>query len=352
MKIFNQGINLLLLTCVLTACEQDITVETGVHSDGSLDRTITFKEADSTVSRYNIFGISDTDGWDVTKQEWKQNDSDKKWIVQFRRTYASVNEANHDMNTGRDTLFSVKSGFEKRFRWFYTYMRYSDIYCALNRFRGLAPEDYFTKEDYSFIDRLPAEGKMISKADSLYLVRLNEKIFDLYATRAFFEEACTILSDVMKENGLEERWLDTLNVHKESLYRLFLNKQDNLDDDFMLPIADSLHIPLHYPKAREDYDLLGKDSERRVEFMSKANQGKFTHVIQMPWPVIRTNADSVAGTRVFWNPPVIKFMLKDYVMYAESRQVNYWAVLFSGAVMLFTLFLFIRRKNARRIKPG
>jgi hypothetical protein len=348
MKNFNPGLLFLALACLFSSCEQDITVETIVHEDGSLDRTITFEDVDSAIAVKNMFGISQATGWAVAMEEWDRTESEDTWTVQFNKKFASVEASNSEMATNTDTTFVLRSEVEEKFRWFYTYMKYSDTYGALNRFDGLNPGDYFTAEDYAFIDRLPAEGKTIPKADSLYLRKLNEKIFDHYASRAIYDENYAVLANVMRENDIEDRWIDTLASHKESLYRYFFRNQDDLvDEDFMLRFADSLQIPMPYPKGRDDFEQLGSDLEKRLIFMSDANSGKFSQAIQMPWPVINTNADSVAGTRVFWSPPLIKFMLKDYTMYAESRRINYWAVLVSGVLVLLTVVLLAGRAFRR-----
>jgi hypothetical protein len=68
----------------------------------------------------------------------------------------------------------------------------------------------------------------------------------------------------------------------------------------------------------------------------------------MPWTVVRTNADSVAGNKLFWNPPALKFLLKDYTLYAEARRMNYSIVALSGFIILLTLYLFIRRRSSKK----
>jgi hypothetical protein len=78
--------------------------------------------------------------------------------------------------------------------------------------------------------------------------------------------------------------------------------------------------------------------------MSVASDAIYRHRINMPWDVVRTNADSISGNQLFWNPPSIKFLLKDYTFYAESRQLNSWAVAISGIVIALTVFLFVRRR--------
>jgi hypothetical protein len=208
----------------------------------------------------------------------------------------------------------------------------------------LPPDDFITQEDYAFIERLPAEGTTISKADSLYLTELHKKIFDVYGLRAIYEAHYNLNEKLIRESGLEERWLDTLKKHKGDMYQRLV-KNENVPEDFMFKSMDSLGIPLPMEKVRTRYDELYKTEDAKTDFINHASEGKYTHVINMPWKVIRTNADSVAGSRLQWNPPSIKFLLKDHTMYAESRKMNLWAFIVSAVLIGFTGYLLLRRKT-------
>jgi hypothetical protein len=207
--------------------------------------------------------------------------------------------------------------------------------------------EYFTPEDFGFIERLPAEGKSISHADSIYLERLNEKIYDVFAAQAIYDVYYDALVAAAKKNHLENRWIDTLDHHRERLFRYLLDNEGDFDDDFMLIFADSLQIPLT-SQTREDYELNTQPIEKRINFMSHASEGKYIHAIKMPWRVISTNADSVKGNEVYWHPPVARFLLRDYTMYANTRQINYWAVAVSVVIIAFTFLIFSRRLGTKR----
>lgn len=343
MKRIRLGFLLPAVICLLSSCEENIAVETVVHEDGSLDRIIRFEDVDSTLVASNIFGVSRETGWEVDMEVWERSGDKDSRTIQFKKHFPDVETSNRELGTDSDTLFTLRSEFGKKFKWFYTYIRYTDTYGTLNRFKGVDPADYFTAEDYAFIDRLPAEGKMISRADSLYLQLLNTKIFEHYATRAIFEENYQVLAMLMSSIEMDDRWLDTLAHHKEMMYQSLRDENGDFDDDFILAFADSLSIPLPYPAAREDFRLMRGDFDKRLDFMTDAANAKFSHTIEMPWPVISSNADSIAGRLLVWNPPVVKFMIKDYTMYAESRRINYWALLVSLLLVLVTATVFARR---------
>lgn len=333
----------LSLLLFFSSCEHSVTTESVVHEDGSIDRMVALSKADSNAVQQNMFGINAQKGWDVA-MELEEESKDKKYSIAFRKHFASVDEANAEMNAPGDTLFKINSEFKKEFRWFFTYIEYRDTYLAINRFKEPDVSDYFTQEDFAFIDRLPAEGESISLADSLYLKTLNDKIYDVYAARAFYDVYYNALIETVTKNQLEKRWIDTLNAHKENLFQHLLKNEDDFDDDFMLKFADSLKLPLP-SQSKEDYHEIVKPLEKQIDFMSWAGDGKYKHAIKMPWDVISTNADSVIENELHWAPPVTKFLLRDYTMFAKARKMNVWAVGVSVLFIVFTIWMFMRKRK-------
>ena len=244
MKTFKLFLVSLLVIFVFASCEHDVSMETVVHENGELDKTIVLETSDSST---NMLGISEKTGWKKTIQENEnQPDSEKDstMTVSYQKTFPSKDEANAELASTSDTLFRVTSTFEREFKWFYTYLYYADTYHAINRMT-LPPDNYITQEDYAFIERLPAEGKKISKADSIYLSELNKKLFDVYGIRAIYEDYYDLSLKMIRENNLENRWIDTLYKSKENIYKMLVTKND-IEDEFFLHVMDSIGIPLPY----------------------------------------------------------------------------------------------------------
>ena len=335
-------ITILVGAVLFSSCENPMTLETEVNEDGSLDKTITFEKGDSALITTNIFGIDSTQGWSANIVELptdrKEGGSDKvQYKTVFIKHFESAEKMNKELNASSDTLFKINSTFEKKFRWFYTYIRYTETFLPINRFKMLTPEDYINEEDHQFIDRLPGEGKIISKADSLYLQMLNVKIGDYYTNMAIFNEEFEIMKELVKRSNLQSNWMDTLLRKKEYIYN-HIEKMKG-EPDFALQMADSLHIPLNKENAKQDASELSKDLNSRIAFMGFANDGKYMNIINMPWNVVSSNADSVIGNKLFWRPLVTKFQFKEYQMYAESRKLNLLAVVVSGLFVLLTLII-------------
>jgi hypothetical protein len=332
----------------LMACEHNVSMETTVHPDGQLDKTIYLEvEQKQKKLKESFIHFIDT----IQLNEWQALDSaeipaylkpreDKKFIG-YKKHFASSEEANQHLATQNDTLFRVTSSFEKKFRWFFTYMVYSDTYHAINRL-DYPTTDFFTPEDFQFINRLPAEGKAITPADSLYLKQLNEKISDHYGNRAFFEAYFSLLLEQVNKQLPNTDHAKKLLATKEQLYQIVLADKD-LEDDFIQFFADSLQIPLKLDSF-PDYVLTENKLERKINFISTAYDGKYTHAIHMPWTIVNTNADSVSGNSAYWAPPAVKFLLHDYSLSVEARKTNYWAIALTVLVMIGVGWL-LRKKG-------
>lgn len=326
---------------LLSACEHNVSVESTVYPDGSLDRTIILHNSDSAKVENNFLGASTASGWDVKvdppSKPSTENNKDREVNITFKKHFVSVKEANRHSNPGTDTVFHIASSFEKKNRWFYTYIEYRDTYRALNPFNAISKEDYFTQEDFAFIKRLPAEGTRIDKADSLYLATLNEKIFDYYGSRTIFEELFQHMIATMREQQIPSRWTDTLLHRREKMYHDFVESANLEDGGFSF--IEKTGIPLSEP-VKESIKNKVADIERRLEFMSEAYSGKYIHTIDMPWTVVESNADSVISHRLFWSPPVVKFLLSDYTMSATARKMNVFPVALSALLVVVTIGLF------------
>jgi hypothetical protein len=329
---------------MLNACENPMSFMTVVHEDGSVDKTLVLEKTEKAKADENIFGIHEGNGWSVALTPAGADTANNKYRIEFSKHFDSAEQANHDLDTGSDTLFHIHSVFNKKFRWFYTYIAYSETIRPVNRFRKFSPDDFFNQEDHAFIKRLPGEGTRISKADSVFLEILNEKIKDRYANLAMFYEINDIIKQVINKNNLDERWLDTLAKNQDLVYKII--EKSRGDHNLAEQIADSLAIPLPKPKASDDFAKLTRDFDARVDFMSFANNGKYTNEVHLPWPVISSNADSVTANVAVWRPLSTKFAITEYTMKAECRKMNLWAVLVSLGIVVLTVIVFLRKPRS------
>lgn len=337
------GLVLLLFVAFLSSCEHTVQMKTIVHTNGSLDKIIVLESADSALAEHNYLNIDKANGWQVDIQRIDNNaesktvkkKQDKKFVYTFKKLYHSDAEANSELSKPSDSLFRITSKFEKRFRWFYTYFYYADTYHTINRF-DLSTEDYLTKEDFQFIDHLPAEGKPISKADSLFLIGLNERIFDHYGNRAYFNDYYKILTDLVNDPRQREK----LKAMREAIFQS-MSKRKDIEDDFLPKLADSLGVSIDLTST--EYKERKLAVENKLKFASWAAEGKYRHVIEMPNDIVSHNADSVSENTFYWAPSYLKFLFRDQTFFAETRKPNIWAWVVSLIVLILAAVGLIKK---------
>jgi hypothetical protein len=350
MKFFNNTlpvIGLLGLGAMLSSCEHTVQIQTRVEEDGKLDKTIILESKDSLLDKQNYFGISDESGWNVTREHLRDSTllsnsqgsyKDKLIRYTFTKSFDSAADANKELAQSSDTLFHITSDFKKQFRWFYTYMSYSETYHAINRFK-LPYDQYLTKADFEFVNSLPAEGEPISHADSLFLDALNERIFDDYGSRAYFEEYFQIMTDLCQNKSDVQR----LQSEKDAIYQSLMLRND-VENDFLPKLADSLHVSIDLRS--KEYQHRKRAVEAKFNFASWASEGTYIQVIDIPGTTVTHNADTVDGQKFYWKPSYLKFLFHDYTQYVKTRKANTWAWVVSFFVVIGSLYtLIVRRKS-------
>jgi hypothetical protein len=329
------GLTLVSAACFgLFSCDEELHVTTKLNNDGSLDRIVAIADKDSSAFDNNIFGIKADDGWQA-ESKVLYDTSDQVYTV-LARHFPSVEDVNRAMNVPSDTLWQIESRLESRFRWFFTYYRYSDTYSAINRFRHPDINDYFTPEDIAFIDRVD-DGK-VTKADSLFLEYIGDKIFEGYTAEAWMSEIEQTIFSVLDDVGLPamKKTIDVRQLFDDD------NEMFNDDLDEIVPIARELGVPIDTLDIATRLEELYLDVEQRINFMGDATNIELIHSIEVPGLIINTNAMQVDSKTATWSPRIIKFCLQPYTMYAEYRTMNWWAIVVSAIIVLGSLVLFFR----------
>lgn len=338
-----------IITLLLTACEHSIKTKTKVHEDGTIDKTIILSEKGAKGIKKNYFNISEGNGWRISVDSVKTREpSDStlktKYSYAFQKSFRSVADANAELAMPNDSLFRITSQFNKQFRWFYTHYTYSETYHQLNRF-ALPITDYLTEADRQFIRQLPAEGGKISKADSLFLKKLNERIFDEYGPRAYFEE---FFGSIL--NFSDVRHIENLKRSKEVIYRAFHKDENSFNffsdngkrfNIFSSKMTDSLGIDRNSSAYKTNMRLL----ESKINFIVWAKEGKFQHCTELDGELVSHNADSVAANHYYWAPPYLKFAFEDYTMHVTTRKPNLWAWGITVLVLGVTAWPLVRKRK-------
>jgi hypothetical protein len=346
MKTITSFLLAILIPLLISSCidlGDYLETHTLVHEDGSIERKIIIVSHDSADMETNPFAISEKSRWivgmkmriDTVKSDTATVIDSVKYI-EFRKSFASINEANEEMAEVADTIIAIKASMEKTFRWFYTDIQYSDTYTS-KLSEAVSFDDYFSQEEFDLIKRDELYGK-INPQDSSKMKAIEEKM-DEYCQRSRFENTFANTLKMLQRKHVDDNWIDTVRNKKEYFFKL-LGKSDFDQSNIPSILSDSLKIPVTFDK--NDSRRFEKIEKTQTDFLLNLYNLNI-HSIEVPYDLIGTNADSTAGRKAFWKKPGRLVLLKKFPMKVSYRELHYLAIAVTVVVVLVLIFLLFRR---------
>ncbi|GAB3424142.1 hypothetical protein [Niabella aquatica] len=367
-------IHFLIVTAaiIFSSCEPtDMT--TIVHENGSGTRIFSSK-ADSAFiagdTSHNPFPVALTSGWKVTwKYENRQGLNDwpgKNFRPQKNDTaaiFAFATHHYHSMPEMGDSFrfskdhpwhqFKIIPKLERKFRWFYTYYTYTEIYPKLP-FKIKVPFDkYMTADEYSFwLTGSPnlCEGMSGNEANN-YTSAL-EKKFSLWMLQNVWEEQYEELLQHL-QHFRNPPSVSKMQAAKDSIFQLLiLQSSDNsfeLNTASVFNTGSTLNKYFHtntFSKLDRSDDSIMRiiKNPPALETFNHYNSVSLNYKLLMPGKLLSTNGLNKNDTLV-WKIDAFRMLKEDYIVKAESRKLN---VLITIISMLFAaagiVFFVVKRK--------
>lgn len=329
------GLASLALAVTLSGCfsfGDNFTVRTKVNADGSLDRTVSFSSYDSISRKGLQFGAADSTGWTGHVEKNLDSTKDGKFNFALVKHYGSTDEANEEMS-GRTTGYRISSSIETQYRWFFTTTIFRDTYSPTLAFADVSVDEFFTADDLLWLDAA-FRGDTVVTADSVKGEQMRDTI-GVYMAYAYAVALVDELDKSIIEQGIEARWVDTLNAHTRELAQLTIRNDFNVETLWSY-ILDSLKLPIGSMRNSEILDP--KDVLADVPFFDEIE-----HIIEMPSTITRSNSLLVNQNSATWYLTPYAGV-KEGVLYVESRKLNYPEIL-GTLVAVAALFIFLRRKR-------
>jgi hypothetical protein len=353
---------------LLASCSDEAKFKTVVNEDGSFEKTITVTSSDSSMKKHQYLGVSDSLVWnyklvkkatkdtsslsstlkkveEISSIPLKKESADSSIVHervtydhQFSKKFSSTDAFNKEQQQQKNNL-PISASFNKRFRWFYTYFDYAETYGPIN-FLPTPAEDFINAQDFDFIAKLPAEGKPLSKADSVFLENLNVKISDQYGSVAYFNHVSEMVLQNLKEEEARLIWKE----NEKQIFEKLTSKESSYDTD-VLPLLDSLNIRKYLDE--DNFDKANKAFEEKLAYLMWASDSHFTIEIEMPGTISTHNADSVTNRVAMWKPSSLKFLLKPYTFQVSARKVNEWAWVVSAVFIGAVVYVSVRYSKKR-----
>lgn len=329
---------ILLLAFTLSGC-REIDIKTIINKDGSFTRVIKVKADSARVLDLDLpYPVDST--W--TSELMRDTVDSTQFICIHKKHYSKDEVLQKEIDSDVSWWKSIDREIEisKSFRFFYSYIRYKEIYRAANPYTILDYKEYISDQDMRWIaGEIPLTAK-----DSSAQEEIEDKV------HKFLEDALVEEFFLSMEEGLRKLDDDLLqsidlrsykdSVHEHGLdWLISENGQSPMNsiDKFADWTGEEKILQLH------DIDPpIFEDFMRKFDLLDMLiGMESFTIAVEMPGLITETNSYMLMGNQVKWTIKDHTIFFEDYEMSVESRVVNYWAFVVSGIVVLLLLISLI-----------
>lgn len=320
MKKFNSIIIVIILIAGISGCKKEYKTTTKVNPDGSCERAV-IARVDSSGLRDISFPFPQDSSWSI---EFKLMEGDTQKVFVARKTFDDVNDINRDI--AGDGKINIIVNLEKNFRWFFTYLNYTETYKSYNRFNRIALKDFLSSSDYALYEAGDTSRSLTERLDSYFEENLYQEFYS------------QLISEIGKLNDpLFTREL--LDKRKSELKDSLLAGSG--DTQSIMRSIKNIYKITRVENLSAVVDRIMENINSGLEFMGGAD-GDYINEVVMPGIVLNTNADALEGNKAVWKFNEKRFFYSDFSMAIESRIINMWAIyVTAGLVILIILFLLL-----------
>ncbi len=368
-KIFKAGITFAIMILTNSCLEYEIT--TRIHSDGSIERYFKVKGDEDMINEESSITLPADSTWEI-KTWWELDDSsrnkpDSLYVYTARKTFKNYKEMNEELKNDPHIykMVNMQVNLKKKFRWFYTFIQYTEIYQKHFPYNYLPLKDFLTEEElrYSLSDDEdymfnPVNDKfepvtetdtgiILTGKDSVRARELEkdiEKRFEEWQLRNVNEDYYNALSKVLSKKNPDayqllmdrkSEFYDSLDMENAPEYSdeqkemLKIKKYVISRTSDFLGITENDILPTENPDIQSFFD--------RLTYMRLNEYYTYDHKTIMPGKVIQTNSTRLEDGNSTWSFRLRDFYDSDFVMTVESRIVNNWAIVASIATVVILL---------------
>jgi hypothetical protein len=329
----------IMILAMITSCDEPETVVTDiVHTDGSITRRIEMKNLENKFDIHKIQVPFDST-W-VVKDSLEFNEKgDTTWVKRAEKLFSSADEINkaYRSDSGNNKDVSRRSEFRKRFRWFNTDYRFSEI-IEKEMSHGYPVSDYLTKEELSyFYSPDDVMDKLEQGPDSLKYKALKDTISsktDMWAYKSAVAEWIGDFTKLAGDKATGDMSFDALKSREDKLVKISIENSNHFDslwkNGILLKefIGESNALKF---KTEADSAINLVSEKLFVDFHT------YSVRIMMPGKLIGTNGLMDSTKVLLWPVKSEYFLTQPYEMWAESKEPNRWAWIVTGIFLLFVL---------------
>ena len=324
----------LMLVLAFSAC-REVTVTTKVNPDWTFTRIITVTGEDSSVFKTDLpFPVDET--W--ARLSSRDTSDSTKYIVTYTKAFRNSSELNAEIKSDTSKYKNLERDISvtKRFRFFFSYLTFKEVYISANPFTKLDYRDYLTEEDIQWGTGLKLP---VSAADSSRKEEADDKI-TAFLQESIIAEIESPLLDGMKKLNNPLLKPEDVTMYHDSLVGSF--DWDKLEGTEIIDRYRELSGNEAFLLLKDIKPPLFEDLQKKYEmFLATVLLDGYTEIVEMPGLITGTNSAMLNGNQVRWDFQGGNIMVRDFEMYAESRVINYWAFVLAGVVMLALVLLLV-----------
>jgi hypothetical protein len=352
MKINPFKIIVSLIIIIAVSCNEPETVVTNVvHPDGSVTRTIEMKSTQEKPK--NRFKTSDLQvpfdsTWTVYDSCEISDKGDTTWIRRAVKLFMNADEVNNVYNSdsGSNKEISRHVEFKRRFKWFNTYYRFSEIVDKELPY-GYPARDFFNEDELHYFyapDNMKYE--LEKGKDSLKYKALSDSISkktDRWTVKNLTEGWINEFAARSIEKDGIGMSLDSLKAHENMFVKIIDENEDKFDSLW----GNGTILKMFIGEA--DAFKYRAEADSSIDYITQNYFVSFSDYsvrIVMPGVVTGTNGYIDSSKALLWPVKSDFFITETYEMWAESKTPNRWAWIVSGLFLVFVITgLIIRVKK-------
>lgn len=263
------------------------------------------------------------------------------------KEFNSVQDMNNHFRFSHSEWNNIKPHMElvKKFRWFFTYYDYKEVYPKYNPTKLVPVSKYLTNEEISmFFGDNPKFPPSLNGSEIKELLDGIDKKKEEWLAREVYEDYYALICKNLKLLKGFEIDSTTFMAHKDTVIKSIDSSKDpgsqlvgKLDKHFKTDAFSRL-------EKEESVKLDSKDNI--IGLMIKPFFAELSYALMMPGSLVETNSKDINGNVLTWKVDANRFFFTDYTIYAESRVVNLWSFIVSGLFVIGVgLSFFVRKKG-------
>ncbi len=333
----------LVLLMAFISCEgPETTVTNIVGRNGSVVRKA---ELRYTQDKLNLadFTVPVDSSWSLRDTIIISAEGDTTWILFADKHFGSadaINEA-YLTDTGKNSSVNRSAIFKRKFKWFTTTWYFAEK-VDKNLLHGYPLTDYLTKEEITF-SNLPKKisDELVIGPDSLKYRNLIDSIqlhTEQWMMRSLISEFIEDAGALCESSGKDSLTSAILRSHENELYKL-VGEDGDLDVLCSAVLGDSLYVRFK-PELDSAAAIFNRKFDNSWLFES------YTMQMVMPADLKSTNGYMMSDGTLAWPVTGNHFLTEDYIMYAKSHDINYWAVIITLLLLALVVYFMWKLKRS------